>query len=700
MTMTNTKTETPSSSARARDRDRDRLDALLVDQANDWREGRPRLAEEYLAEAPDLAADPDARLDLAYGELRARRHRGEDFPIEALAQRFPDLRDDLLRQVEVGCWAEDEGDALRAEARRPTSEALGVSCDMFVAPEPADAPLSAADFVLGEALGSGGMGTVFRAHQVSLGKPVALKVLRGRACESLDAVRRLLAEGKAAARLRHPRIVGVHGIGRFPDGSPFLVMDLVEGPSLAERLLDGPFAPEEAAEIAADVADALEHAHGRGVVHRDLKPSNVLIDPEGRPLVTDFGLAKRFDADAPALTRTDQILGTPHYMAPEQADRRWGPVGPRTDVYGLGALLFALLSGRPPFQGDSSLEVLSRVASTEPAPRLSTLRPDLPESLTALCGACLSKDPSRRPNSAAEVAEALRYPGVAAVLPAKDLAEINDDWDETPPPPPLPAYPRRTGTAAMILLPLAIVLLTVLGVTVYWAVEWPARQPSPQAVRKAPALPEPPEAPDAPPIVVSPPVANATLAPRPLPPPPAPAPVEVTWHVVREREGQSASPIDDPAPLVVGDRLQLDCRLSRPALAYLFWLKGDGTVRRLAPVAASSLRPVERVEVPEELADALAIEEPAGTEYFVLIATDNPPAAATVEGWEKELAIFRPLGNLDDDSVLIDGRPAGPEPRAEPHPAISRALLVLPGRIEPKGAKVSTLALPHAEPAP
>ena len=130
-------------------------------------------------------------------------------------------------------------------------------------------------------------------------------------------------------------------------------------------------------------------------------------------MVTDFGLAKRFDDDAPGLTRPDQILGTPHYMAPEQADGRWGPVGPRSDVYGLGALLFAMLSGRPPFEGHSTIEVLSRVASTEPAPPLQDLRPDVPEALAALCLACLAKDPARRPQSAGEVAEMVRHPSMA-----------------------------------------------------------------------------------------------------------------------------------------------------------------------------------------------------------------------------------------------------------------------------------------------
>src|SRR5262249_25175147 len=162
-----------------------------------------------------------------------------------------------------------------------------------------------------------------------------VKVLKRLDDRSPGSVRRFLAEGRMVARLRHPHIVGVHGVGRAPDGGYFLVMDLVEGPDLARRLKQGPVPAHEAVEVVAQVADAVEHGHRRGVIHRDLKPSNVLLDGDGRAMVTDFGLAKRSDEDDPGLSHPDQILGTPHYMAPEQADGRWGPVGPRTDVYGL-----------------------------------------------------------------------------------------------------------------------------------------------------------------------------------------------------------------------------------------------------------------------------------------------------------------------------------------------------------------------------
>ena len=176
-------------------------------------------------------------------------------------------------------------------------------------------------------------------------------------------MRRFFAEARALARLRHPHIVGVHGIGRMADGRYFLVMDLVEdGTTLAGLLRQGPVPFDRAAGLVATVAEAIEHAHSRGVIHRDLKPSNVLLDAEGRPHVTDFGLAKVFDAADPdnPQTTADRILGTPHYMAPEQADPARGPITPRTDVYALGGLLYALLTGKPPIQGDSLTAILTQ----------------------------------------------------------------------------------------------------------------------------------------------------------------------------------------------------------------------------------------------------------------------------------------------------------------------------------------------------
>jgi tetratricopeptide (TPR) repeat protein len=249
------------------------------------------------------------------------------------------------------------------------------------------------------------MGVVYRAKDPALDRDVALKVMLhlGNDPQDLERFRR---EARATARLRHPSIVALHTVGNH-DGRPYLVMDLVEGESLQARVeRDGPLPPREAAELIATLAEALAYAHQQGVIHRDLKPANVLLDRGGRALVTDFGLARREGEDQ-RLTHTGEIVGTPAYMSPEQAGGEPGQAGPASDVYGLGATLYELLCGRPPFMADTLIEVFAAIV-TEPAPSLRALRPDLPGELEAICMRCLAKEPAERFPSAAALAEALR----------------------------------------------------------------------------------------------------------------------------------------------------------------------------------------------------------------------------------------------------------------------------------------------------
>jgi len=272
------------------------------------------------------------------------------------------------------------------------------------------APMSFSDFHLQSVLGSGGMGTVHRAMQKSLNKPVAVKVLRSPSDRDSHVVQRFLREACSAASLRHPNIVDVHGIGRTPDGGYFLVMDLVDGTDL-ERCVDSDeLQLSQVPALVAAIADAVQHAHEHAVIHRDLKPSNVLIDADRRVMVTDFGIAKVLGGNEAQLTRPELLLGTPCYMAPEQIDRRWGEVGPKTDVYGLGGILYFLLTRRHPLDPGqhTAFEVLERVVSDRPHDRPSAVRADVPEPLEAVCAKCLQKDPAQRYSAAREVAEALR----------------------------------------------------------------------------------------------------------------------------------------------------------------------------------------------------------------------------------------------------------------------------------------------------
>jgi DNA-directed RNA polymerase specialized sigma24 family protein/tRNA A-37 threonylcarbamoyl transferase component Bud32 len=242
------------------------------------------------------------------------------------------------------------------------------------------------EVMLQRQMGQGGMGKVYQARW--RGEVVAVKLLPRPLRGHAPIAARFLEEAAVLGRLRHPGIVAVRGLGKLPDGGHFLVMDLVEGGDLARRLAAGPVALRDALTWTAEAADAIGYAHGQGVVHCDLKPSNVLLDEAGRVRVTDFGLAR-------TLAESTQLAGgTPGFMAPEQR-RPDGVVSPRTDVHGLGALLYALLSGRPPFAAGE-------------APSLASLRPDVPGEVDALCRRCLDPDPQRRPASAADVAADLR----------------------------------------------------------------------------------------------------------------------------------------------------------------------------------------------------------------------------------------------------------------------------------------------------
>jgi serine/threonine protein kinase len=261
------------------------------------------------------------------------------------------------------------------------------------------------------------MGVIYKARQVSLKRLVALKVLRDAGLASPQQRARFRIEAEAAARMRHPNIVQIYQVGEHA-GRPYFAMELIEGGSLAQHLAGQPQPAGQAAELIRTVALAVQHAHAQKVVHRDLKPANILLSTESKvlrtesgppsslspqssvlsplvPKITDFGLAKRLDSASTVLTQDGAVLGTASYMAPEQAAGRVHEVGPAVDVYALGAILYELLTGRPPFQADSWNQTIQQVLHEEPtAPSRS--RPDVPRDLETVCLKCLEKEPGRR----------------------------------------------------------------------------------------------------------------------------------------------------------------------------------------------------------------------------------------------------------------------------------------------------------------
>ena len=277
--------------------------------------------------------------------------------------------------------------------------------------------------VLGE-LGRGGMGVVYRARQIQLNRPCVLKMILAGVHADAEATLRFLAEAEAVARLQHPNIVQIRNIGEA-EGLPYFELEYVEGGSLDRRLDGTPWPAPRAAALVEALARGVAEAHRVGIIHRDLKPGNVLLAADGTPKVTDFGLAKALGSDV-GLTRTDSILGSPRYMSPEQATGKSKLVGPLADVYSLGAILYELLTGRPPFVGTTVLEILDQVETIEPVPP-SRLVPGLSRDVETIALKCLQKEPARRYESAAALAEDLRRfvggePIVARPVPFWDRA--------------------------------------------------------------------------------------------------------------------------------------------------------------------------------------------------------------------------------------------------------------------------------------
>ncbi len=302
-----------------------------------------------------------------------------------------------------------------------------------------------------ERLGEGGMGVVYKARQVGLNRLVALKMIRGGSQAPAEFLARLPIEAEAVARLHHSHILQIYEIGQV-DGLPFVSLELLEGGSLADRLAGTPQPGRPSADLLRVLAQAIHAAHQAGIVHRDLKPSNVLFTSDGVPKVTDFGLAKRLESDT-LHTITGQIMGSPSYMAPEQARGDTKAIGPAADVYALGAILYEMLTGRPPFKGESPIETIRQVIDDDPvAP--SRLVPRVPRDLETICLKCLNKDPAKRYESAQALADDLaRYLDGLTILARRTPPwERGAKWAR-----------RRPFAAAALVASVAIFLGVTLG---------------------------------------------------------------------------------------------------------------------------------------------------------------------------------------------------------------------------------------------
>jgi WD40 repeat protein len=281
------------------------------------------------------------------------------------------------------------------------------------------------DYEILDELGRGGMGVVYRARQISLNRPVALKVIQAGLFAGDDELRRFQNEAEAVAMLDHPGIVPVYEVDEH-QGQRYFSMKLIESGSLAGQLDRYRDEPARAAALVAEIADAIHHAHTRGILHRDLKPANILIDRQGHAHITDFGLARRIGSGS-ELTLSGAIVGTPAYMAPEQAAGKRSLITTATDVYGLGSILYALLTGQPPFTGDSVIDTLTKVKEQPPQP-VRKHSPKVPRDLEVICLKCLEKPPDRRYRSAAALAEDLRAWLAGQPIVARPVGSLERAW--------------------------------------------------------------------------------------------------------------------------------------------------------------------------------------------------------------------------------------------------------------------------------
>jgi hypothetical protein len=389
-----------------------------IDLERRLKAGEAVRVEHYLGRYPELADQRDVVLALLAAEYAQRRRQESALAPDEYARRFPGYYEELLSRYPLGTTVvEQPASPPAAPTNREAwrNDFSGVDTALALRGIPGYEVLGV--------LGRGGMGVVYRAREIKLKRLVALKMILAGPLAGAGELARFTREAEAVARLRHPNIVQIYHVGDHL-GVPYLALEFIDGPSLKTRLAGQVLEPERAAQLVETLARAIHHVHERGIIHRDLKPGNVLVGTDGVPKICDFGLAKMLD-EGTGHTQSGDILGTPSYMAPEQATGQLRDVGPATDVYALGAILYELLTGRPPFAAATSQQTLAEVRTRAPVPP-GQLRPGLPRDLEAICLRCLQKQPHKRYPSALALAEDLRR--AVAVDPGAALPPAPWGW--------------------------------------------------------------------------------------------------------------------------------------------------------------------------------------------------------------------------------------------------------------------------------
>jgi hypothetical protein len=397
------------------------LEKLLQRFEDAWQNGQRPIIETYLPDG-DTGFRQAALAELVHVDLERRLKAGEDVTPQAYLERFPELAATPERMKSLIAAARALEHYRLSRPARATSEppanspqhssaatkewsrsAAGLSDRIIREDESLPA---VPGYVLLKVLGRGGMGIVYKARDIQLGRLVALKMILAGEHAAAEPRVRFAAEARVVASLQHPNIVQIHQVGEC-HGQHYLALEYVDGGSLDQKLAGIPQPARPTAALVETLARALDAAHAKGIVHRDLKPGNVLLMIDGTPKISDFGLAKQLDSDS-GQTRTGTVVGTPSYMAPEQAAGHVKEITPATDVYALGALLYEMLTGQPPFRGATPFETLSQVLADDPIPP-SHLVSRVPRDLELICLKCLEKAPSQRYASAAQMADDLQH---------------------------------------------------------------------------------------------------------------------------------------------------------------------------------------------------------------------------------------------------------------------------------------------------
>nr|MBC8290731.1 serine/threonine protein kinase [Planctomycetota bacterium] len=408
--------------------------------------------------ASQNGSEGHSQVDRLFAEYLGRIDGGEVIDREEFLTRHEEYAEelrDLIEADDIMVIIQQEAIA-SAQYLPPTAARNGDETTFDGLPTPG--PRFLGDYELIEEVARGGMGVVYKARQLSLGRIVAIKVIRGGDFAIDNDIQRFRNEAEAIANLHHPNIVAIHEVGEH-EGQYYFSMNFVDGGCLSDLVREHPLPVNDAVAIVKQVAEAVQFAHQQGVLHRDIKPSNILIDTNGRIQLTDFGLAKRVESDS-QLTMTGQILGTPSYMSPEQAAGNRTLMGPSSDVYSLGAVLCELLTGRPPFAAATPIETIRQVFEEDSlSPRL--LNSDVPRDLETICLKCLKKLPAERYFSAQELADELDRFLEGKPIQARPLGFVSRVW----------RWCRRKPLAAEL-----IVATVVLSIFVIVESVWAARQ--------------------------------------------------------------------------------------------------------------------------------------------------------------------------------------------------------------------------------